>query len=174
MNETAPQVRIYNQAIVCLLLFFSHFLYAQSDSISTAEVNSILNVSHLNLESDSIVSSLEVRSGFDLSTLHENLILYSFQKAFNLTQDEIKSIENRAVLITIDFFKQGRPIKIFKEGGVGGGGKTKVEKSPVSGIMLFSIFLSKTDVRFEEDVLEDKLIEIINHKTMDLINNRQE
>jgi hypothetical protein len=92
----------------------------------------------------------------------------------NLTQEEIKSIENRAVLITIDFFMQGRPIKIFKEGGVGGGGKIRVEKSLVNGIMLFSIFLSKTDVRFEEDVLENKLIEIINHKTMDLINDRQE
>ena len=160
------------KTITIIFIFLSNFLYAQSDTIYSAEVNDIFNLCYENLEEDSVVSSLESRSGMDLCTLMGNLRLYSFQKSLNLSHEEIKAIENRTILIALEFFKQGNSIKIFKEGGVEGGGKIRVEKSELDGIILNSIFLSTTDVKFENDVLEDNLIAIINHKTEELIKGR--
>lgn len=158
-----------NLAIALIFLFSSHFLYAQCDSINIAEVNSLLNFCHENIDADSIALALEKQFNLNLCTLSGNLMLYSFQNSLNLTTKEIKTIENLSNQIIVDAFKQGLPIKIFKEGGIGGGGKIRVEKSEINGIILNSVFLSKTDVRFEEDSLENKLIEIINQKTSELI-----
>ncbi|MDT8413379.1 MAG: hypothetical protein RQ875_13015 [Vicingaceae bacterium] len=160
------------KTISIIFIFLSNLVYAQNDSISIAEVNDMLNLCYENLDEDSVVSSLESRAGMDLCTLIGNLQLYSFQKSVNLSHEEIKAIENRTILITLEFFKEGSPIKIFKEGGVESGGKIRLEKSELDGIILNSIFLSTTDVKFENDVLEDKLIAIINHKTEELIKGR--
>lgn len=157
-----------NLLIGFLFFFCFNFLYEQSDTISSTEVNNILNFCHENLEEDSIILSLESRSGMDLCTLIGNLQLYSFQNAVKLSHEEIKAIENRTILITLEFFKEGSPVKIFKENG----GKIRVEKFELNEIMLTSIILSTTDVKFENDVLKDKLIAIINHKTEELINGK--
>jgi len=155
--------------IATVLLLWSHFIYAQSDSVYIAEVNYLLKSCHDNIDADSVVVSMEKRFDLELCTLSENLMLYGFQNSLNLTPKEIESIENHTSLIIEDFFKMGMPVKIFEEGGVGGGGKIRVEKTNKDGIILHSIFLHKTDVRFENDLLESKLILMINNMTSELI-----
>ncbi|MEN8227176.1 MAG: hypothetical protein ABFS38_03400 [Bacteroidota bacterium] len=152
-----------------IIVFLGANCFSQSDTVENEEINQIMNFCHTGITIEESLKCIEGWEHFSPCRLMDIMIAYSSQEYLNLSEEKIFALERTALQIAECLYNSGKPVifEIIEAGS--DGGKMRIEKQWICDKELQLIFWAQTDLIFEFDKLQRKILALISDRSLELL-----